>query len=47
MTTAIRIESVSKFYRLGTGTMAHHLNRWWHTIRAIRGRGQAILKKEY
>ncbi|MCX7396110.1 MAG: ABC transporter ATP-binding protein [Planctomycetales bacterium] len=36
MTTAIKIESVSKLYRLGTvgtGTMAHDLNRWWHTIR--------------
>lgn len=36
MTTAIRIESVSKLYRLGTvgtGTIAHDLNRWWHTIR--------------
>jgi lipopolysaccharide transport system ATP-binding protein len=36
MTTAIRIENVSKLYRLGTvgtGTIAHDLNRWWHTIR--------------
>ncbi len=36
MPTAIRIESVSKLYRLGTvgtGTMAHDLNRWWHQIR--------------
>ena len=36
MTTAIKIESVSKLYRLGTvgtGTMAHDLNRWWHQIR--------------
>ena len=36
MTTAIRIESVSKLYRLGTvgtGTIAHDLNRWWHQIR--------------
>jgi lipopolysaccharide transport system ATP-binding protein len=36
MTTAIKIENVSKLYRLGTvgtGTMAHDLNRWWHQIR--------------
>jgi len=36
MTTAIRIENVSKRYRLGTvgtGTIAHDLNRWWHKIR--------------
>jgi lipopolysaccharide transport system ATP-binding protein len=36
MTTAIKIENVSKLYRLGTvgtGTIAHDLNRWWHTIR--------------
>ena len=36
MTTAIRIESISKLYRLGTvgtGTLSHDLNRWWHQIR--------------
>jgi lipopolysaccharide transport system ATP-binding protein len=36
MTTAIKIENVSKLYRLGTvgtGTIAHDLNRWWHQIR--------------
>lgn len=36
MTTAIRIESVSKQYRLGeigTGSLAHDVNRWWHRIR--------------
>ena len=36
MTTAIRIENVSKLYRLGTvgtGTISHDLNRWWHRIR--------------
>lgn len=36
MSVAIRIENVSKLYRLGTvgtGTIAHDLNRWWHTIR--------------
>jgi len=34
--TVIRIENVSKQYRLGvtgTGSLAHDLNRWWHTIR--------------
>lgn len=34
--TVIRIENVSKQYRLGvtgTGSMAHDLNRWWHTVR--------------
>jgi lipopolysaccharide transport system ATP-binding protein len=36
MPTAIRIENVSKLYRLGTvttGTLAHDINRWWHVIR--------------
>jgi lipopolysaccharide transport system ATP-binding protein len=36
MSVAIRIENVSKLYRLGTvgtGTISHDLNRWWHTIR--------------
>ena len=36
MSVAIKIENVSKLYRLGTvgtGTMAHDLNRWWHQIR--------------
>jgi lipopolysaccharide transport system ATP-binding protein len=36
MSVAIKIESVSKLYRLGTvgtGTLSHDLNRWWHTIR--------------
>jgi hypothetical protein len=36
MTTAIRIENVSKLYRLGTvgtGTITHDLNHWWHQIR--------------
>ena len=34
--TAILIESLSKQYRLGTvgtGTLTHDLNRWWHRIR--------------
>jgi lipopolysaccharide transport system ATP-binding protein len=37
MPTAIKIEDVSKLYRLGTvgtGTISHDLNRWWHQIRS-------------
>ena len=33
---AIRFENISKQYRLGeigTGTLSHDLNRWWHTVR--------------
>jgi lipopolysaccharide transport system ATP-binding protein len=33
---AISIDNVSKIYRLGevgTGTLSHDLNRWWHSIR--------------
>lgn len=36
MPTAIRIENVSKQYRLGqvgTGTLSHDLNRWWAKFR--------------
>ena len=36
MSVAIKIENVSKLYRLGTvgtGTLSHDLNRWWHQIR--------------
>jgi lipopolysaccharide transport system ATP-binding protein len=36
VTVAIKIENVSKLYRLGTvgtGTLSHDLNRWWHQIR--------------
>ena len=36
MSAAIKIENVSKLYRLGTvgtGTLSHDLNRWWHSIR--------------
>jgi lipopolysaccharide transport system ATP-binding protein len=32
----IRVENVSKLYRLGevgTGSLAHDLNRWWHRVR--------------
>ena len=34
--TVIRVENVSKLYRLGevgTGTLSHDLNRWWHRVR--------------
>lgn len=33
---AIKVENVSKQYRLGvlgTGTLSHDLNRWWHLVR--------------
>lgn len=33
---AIRVESLSKQYRLGqvgTGTISHDINRWWHLLR--------------
>lgn len=36
MSVAIKIENVSKLYRLGTvgtGTISHDLNRWWHLVR--------------
>ncbi len=36
MSVAIKIDSVSKQYRLGeigTGSLAHDVNRWWHRIR--------------
>lgn len=36
MSTVIKVENVSKQYRLGkvgTGTISHDLNRWWHQIR--------------
>jgi hypothetical protein len=32
----IRVEGVSKLYRLGevgTGSLAHDVNRWWHKLR--------------
>ena len=34
--TILKVENLSKQYRLGTvgtGTISHDLNRWWHTIR--------------
>jgi lipopolysaccharide transport system ATP-binding protein len=36
MPTAIKVENLSKQYRLGkvgTGTLRHDLNRWWHRVR--------------
>ena len=32
----LKVENISKQYRLGqvgTGTLSHDLNRWWHKIR--------------
>ena len=34
--TVIRVENISKLYRLGevgTGSIAHDVNRWWHRVR--------------
>src|SRR5271168_2729205 len=34
--TVISVENISKLYRLGevgTGTLSHDLNRWWHKVR--------------
>ena len=42
--TVIKIENLSKQYRLGlvgTGTLSHDLNRWWHRV---RGREDPYLK---
>lgn len=36
MGVAIKVENLSKQYRLGkigTGSIAHDLNKWWHTVR--------------
>lgn len=36
MSYSIKVENISKQYRLGevgTGTISHDLNRWWHKIR--------------
>jgi lipopolysaccharide transport system ATP-binding protein len=36
MSAVIKVENISKQYRLGqvgTGTISHDLNRWWHQIR--------------
>jgi lipopolysaccharide transport system ATP-binding protein len=42
----LKAENISKQYRLGqvgTGTLSHDLNRWWHTI---RGKENPYLKIE-
>lgn len=44
MSTVISVENVSKMYRLGevgTGTLSHDLNRWWHKV---RGKDDPYLK---
>ena len=44
MSTVIRVENISKQYRLGgvgTGSLAHDVNRWWHRV---RGREDPYLK---
>lgn len=36
MSTVIKVENLSKQYRLGqvgTGTISHDINRWWHRLR--------------
>jgi lipopolysaccharide transport system ATP-binding protein len=36
MSSVIKVENLSKQYRLGaigTGSISHDLNRWWHTLR--------------
>jgi len=36
MATVIKVENLSKQYRLGqvgTGTIRHDFNRWWHSVR--------------
>lgn len=38
MSTILKAENISKQYRLGTvgtGTLGHDLNRWWHTVRGL------------
>jgi len=45
MPTSIKIENLSKQYRLGTigtGTLSHDLKRWWTT--SIRGKEDPYLK---
>jgi lipopolysaccharide transport system ATP-binding protein len=36
LSTVIKVEDLSKQYRLGTigtGTLSHDINRWWHSVR--------------
>jgi lipopolysaccharide transport system ATP-binding protein len=44
MSIVLKVENISKQYRLGkvgTGTISHDLNRWWHRV---RGREDPYLK---
>ncbi len=44
MSTVIKVENISKQYRLGdvgTGALAHDVNKWWHKV---RGKGNPYLK---
>ncbi len=44
MSTVIKVENISKQYRLGdvgTGALAHDVNKWWHKV---RGRENPYLK---
>lgn len=44
MSTVIKVENVSKQYRLGqvgTGALSHDINRWWHKL---RGKDDPYLK---
>jgi lipopolysaccharide transport system ATP-binding protein len=44
MSTILKAENISKQYRLGlvgTGTLSHDLNRWWHRV---RGKEDPFLK---
>lgn len=43
----IRVEGLSKQYRLGeigTGTLAHDINRWWHRVRGKENPYQKIVE---
>jgi lipopolysaccharide transport system ATP-binding protein len=45
--TVIKVENLSKQYRLGeigTGSIAHDLNRWWY---GIRGKDDPYLKPKW
>ncbi len=44
MNSVIKVENLSKQYRLGqvgTGALAHDINRWWHRL---RGKGDPYMK---
>ena len=47
--TVIRVENLSKLYRLGevgTGSLAHDVNRWWHRVRGKEDPG-TVRKREF